>query len=261
VKIKPEYTFKRGRKEQITVTYLDIGIEQLKQSGMLQVYRNEHNKQIHHFSQEGKTMAWIPAQKLNSYLSAIETQEFVPQQVEEFIKYGFDKISATVSKKGMITYNNHRYYVAVGAEKFSRHQSTKVYISELDDKLLIFDHKHDGVFLAEALAQKAPQKPKRSSQPKLPANEVEQIAEFLQNKGMLVDPVALIDKYRNGLTLAVATDIYDNNKSRYENYALKLDQSKQRLGLALFNAFLIDCQRYQRRTHVAPYAAPAEQQK
>jgi hypothetical protein len=247
VKIKPEYTFKRGRKEQITVTYLDIGIEQLKQSGMLQLYRNEHNKQIHHFSQEGKTMAWIPAQKLHSYLSAIETIEFMPQQVEDFIKYGFDKISATVSSKGMITYNNQRYYVAVGAEKFSRIQSTKVNISKVDDKLL--------------LAQKAPQKPKRSSQPKLPANEVEQIAEFLQNKGMLVDPVALIDRYRNGLTLAVATDIYDNNKSRYVNYALKLDQSKQRLGLALFNAFLIDCQRYQRRTHVAPYAAPAEQQK
>jgi hypothetical protein len=81
VKIKPEYTFKRGRKEQITVTYLDIGIEQLKQSGMLEVYRNEHNKQIHHFSQEGKTMAWIPAEKLNSYLSAIETIEFLPPQV------------------------------------------------------------------------------------------------------------------------------------------------------------------------------------
>ncbi len=261
VKIKPEYTFKRGRKEQITVTYLDIGIEQLKQSGMLEGYRNEHNNQIHHFSQEGKTMAWIPAEMLNSYLSATETIEFMPQQVEDFIKYGFDKISATVSKKGMITYKNQRYYVAVGAEKFSRLQSTKVYISKVDDKLLIFDHKHDGIFLAEALAQKAPQKPKKSSQPKLPANEVEQIAEFLENKGMLVERVALIDRYRNGLTLAVATDIYDSNKSRYENYVLKLDQSKQRSGVALFNAFLIDCQRYQRRPHVAPYAPSAEHQK
>jgi hypothetical protein len=261
VKIKPEYTFKRGRKEQITVTYLDIDIEQLKQSSMLELYRNEHNKQIHHFSQEGKTMPWIPAEKLHSYLSAIETIEFMPPQVEDFIKYGFDKISATVSPKGKITYNHHRYYVAVGVEKFSRHQSTKVYISEVNDKLLIFEHKHDGVFLAEALPLKAPQKPKKSSQPKLPANEVEQIAEFLQNKGMLVDPVALIDRYRNGLTLTVAKDIFDSNKSRYEKYALKLNQSKQRLGLALFNAFLIDCQRYQRRTHVAPYASSGEQHK
>ena len=261
VKINPEYTFKRGRKEQITVTYLDIGIDELNQSGIIELYRNEHNNQIHHFSQEGQTMAWIPAQKLNSYLSAIETIEFMPQQVEEFIKYGFDKTPATVSKKGIITYHNQRYYVAVGAEKFSRHRSTKVYISEVDGKLLIFDHNHDGVFLAEALAQKAPQKPKRSSEPKLPANEVEQIAEFLKNKGMLVDRPALIDRYHNGVSLAVATEIYDNNKSRYENFALKLDQSKQRSGVALFNAFLVDCQRYQRSTYVAPYAPSGEHQK
>ena len=261
VKINPEYTYKRGRKEQITVTYLDIGIDELKNSGMIEVYRKEHNRQVHHFSQEGKTMAWIPAQKLNSYLSGIETIEFMNKQIESFIRYGFDKISAKVSKNGTITYNNQKYYVAVGAEKFSRHQSTKVHISEVNDKLLIFDHKNDGVFLAEALAQKAPNKQKTPSAPKLPANEVEQIAEFLENNAMTVDKLALIDRYRNGLTLAVAKTIYDDNKSRYQNYAAKLNQSKQRSGVALFNAFLIDCQRYQRRTHPAPYAPSKEDQK
>ena len=258
VKINPEYTFKRGRKEQITVTYLDIGIDELIKSGMIEVYRKEHNNQLHHFSQEGKTMAWIPAEKLNSYLSGIETIEFMHKQVEEFIKYGFDKIPATVSKKGTITYNNQKYYVAVGAEKFSRHQSTKAHISEVNDKLLIFEQKDDGVFLGEALAQKAPEKPKTI---KLPPNEVEQISEFLENNGMLVDRPALIDRYRNGLSLAVAKDIYDANKSRYEKYALKLDQSKKRAGVALFNAFLIDSQRYQRSTHVAPYAPSGEHPK
>jgi hypothetical protein len=261
VKINPEYTFKRGRKEQITVTYLDIGIDELNQSAMIEVYRKEHNNQIHHFSHEGKTMAWIPAEKLNSYLSGIETIEFMPKQVEDFIKYGFDKIPATVSKKATITYNKQRYYVAVGAEKFSRHQSTKVHVSEVNDKLLIFEQKDDGVFLAEALAQKAPDKPKTSSGPRLPPNEVEQISEFLENNGMLVDRVALIDKHRNGLTLEIAKDIYDGNKTRYQNYALKLDQSKQRSGIALFNAFLIDCQRYQRSTHIAPYAPSGEYQR
>ena len=31
--------------------------------------------------------------------------------------------------------------------------------------------------------------------------------------------------------------------------------------VALFNAFLIDCQRYQRKTHLAPYAPSGEHQK
>ncbi len=159
-----------------------------------------------------------------------------------------------MTNKRFITYDKQRYCVAVGAEKFSKLQSTKVKISSVNDKLLIFDDKDDGVLLGEALRQKAPDKPKKKLEPKLPANEIEQIAACLENKGMVVDRLALIERHRKGLTLAFTREIYAGNSTRYENLALKLNQSKQKTGDALFNAFVIDCDRCQRKTRVAHYA-------
>jgi hypothetical protein len=261
VKTKAGYIFKNGKKEQITVTYLDIDLEQLKKSGLVEVYRKEHNMNTHYFSVEGKTTSWVPQQRLDRFLSAIRTIEFTPADVQGFMKYGFDKIAATVSTQATITYKNHKYYVALGAEKFSRHRSTKVQISDVNEKLLIFDAKNDGIFLGEALPLKATKKAKNKSEPKLPANEVEQIAQFLESTGMRVDIASLIESCRQGLTLAIAKSICERNKARYDNYCLKLKHSKQKSAIALFNAFIIDYQRHQPKTQVAPYAALGEHKK
>ncbi len=254
VKLKPGYTYKNRRKEPITVTCLDISIEQLRESNILEEYRQERNNRKHYFAQEGKTIAWEPAKKLEAFLQDCQTIEFTPEHVQDLIRYGFEKKPATVTKKRFITHDKQRYYVAVGAENFSQRKSTKDKISDVNDKLLIFDDKDDGVLLGEALCQKAPDKPKYKPGPKLPVNEIEQITAFLKNKGMVVDRLALIERRRKGLTPAITKDIYASNKTRYENLALKLNQSKQKSGTALFNAFVIDCDRCQRKTHVAPYA-------
>ena len=120
----------------------------------------------------------------------------------------------------------------------------------------------EGVGLAGTCFDTAvPQFGQKSMSSRIGSLHVEQIIEFLENNGMLIDRPALIDCHRNGLSLPVAKDIYEDNKTRYENYTSKLDQSKQRSGVALFNAFLIDCQRHQRRTHFAPYAPSGEHQK
>ena len=109
VKTAPGHTFNHGKKEKITVTYLDISLHDLKNSPVLKEYRHEHNSTKHYFSENGKTIAWVPAQKLDSFLSTqIDTLVFSSDQVKEYMKYGFRKIKATVSKNKIIRHDNCR---------------------------------------------------------------------------------------------------------------------------------------------------------
>jgi len=257
VKTEPGFLFKNRKMTKITVTYLDVGIEQLRDSGLIEVYRREHNEQRHRFSEAGRTTSWIPKQKFEKYLSAEKTIRFDPAHVQGFMKYGFDKKKATVTKDRTITYNNQKYYVALGAEKFSRQHGTEVYISDVNGKLLIFEHKDDGILIGEALCQRSSKQPKFKASlalKRLQLNELEQIAAFLEAKGMVVDTASLIAKHRQGLTLAMAKQIYQSNQARYDAYGVKLKHAPEKLAVALFNAFLIDYDRQKRRDHVAPYA-------
>lgn len=247
VKTEPGYIFKNGKKFKITVTCLDIDLEELKGSGMIEAYRIQHNDLKHSFSVDGKTMSWIPAQKLEKYLKAAQTIWFSPEDVNDLIKYGFEKIKATVSADRTLTFRKQKYVVVEGAEKFSRHQSTKVCVSHVDDKLLIFEQKKDGVFLGEAICQKPFEKPDRSRLPNLKENEVELICHFLEENGMVVDRGSLIERHRQGLSLAMAKTIYERNKARYESYLRKLRQPPRITGCALFNAFILDCTKHQRK--------------
>ena len=251
-KTQPGHLYRNGKKEMITVTYLDIDLEQLRKSGLLESYRRSHNEQKHYFSVDGKISAWVPAEKFNADLSKNERLTFVAQDVRHFMKYGFDKIKATVSKKGTITFNNQTYHVAVGMENFSRHKSTKVYISNLSDKLFIFEYKQDGILLGEALCRKPYDKP--AKQPVHEANEVELITADLEQQKMVVDTVLLIKIHHQGLTRDVARSIYTHNKERYKSYAIKLRQPEKITGKALFNAFVLDCQRQLAKNPIIDYA-------
>jgi hypothetical protein len=261
VKTQPGYIFKNQKKRKITVTYLDVTINELKDAKMLEAYRTEHNEEGHNFSEGGQTTRWVPKEKMHAFLSEHKTFNFDPTYVEGFMKYGFDKIKASVSKRRIITYNKQKYYVAVGAEKFSRQRSCDVYISDLGSKLLIFEYKDDGILIGEALCQKPYEKPRfveEKMASAVAANEVERIAEFLKSKAMAVNTVDLIARHRKGLTLALAKQLYESNKGRYDSYAIKLQHSAGKVAVAVFNAFLSDCERYQRNEHVAPYATKGE---
>lgn len=107
-----------------------------------------------HFSKNGKMSAWVPSRKLDDFLSKqVATLTFSPDQVQAYMKYGFRKMKATVSKNKIIRYDNQDYYVTVGAELFRSHRSIPVKISRYNDKLFIFEHVDDGVLLGEALAR------------------------------------------------------------------------------------------------------------
>lgn len=258
VKTEPGFLFKNGKKRKITVTYLDVGIEQLRDSGLIEVYRREHNEQQHRFSIEGKTAGWVPKERLDQYVSSEKTIVFDPADVEGFMKYGFDKKKATVSKERTITHHNQTYYVASGAEKFSRQHSTKVYVSDVNGKLFIFEYRNDGILLGEALCQGPSKKPQFKADQalkRLQVNEVEQIGAFLEARAMAVNMATLIARHRQGLTLAVAKQIYQKNQARYDTYSVRLKHTPDKLAAALFNAFLMDYDRGNRQDHVAPYAA------
>lgn len=252
VKIEPGYLFKNGKKSKITVTHLNISLRELRQSGMIEAYRREHNDSKHFFSVDGTTQSWVPAQKLEAYLAAAPTMSFSPEDVKKLIPYGFEKLKATVSVKGLITFRNRKYVVVVGAEKFSRGQSTNVYVSHVDDKLLIFEHKKDGVLLGEAIGQQSYEKPAGSDVAKLKENEVELICRFLTENNMVVDRLWLIEKHRRGLSLAMAKTVYERNQQRYEGYLRKLNQPVEITGAALFNAFMLDCEKHQRKAVYQP---------
>ena len=204
-----------------------------------------------------RTRRWVPKEKMHSFLSNQKTFNFDPAYVQGFMKYGFDKIKASVSSKRIISHKKQKYYVAVGAEKFSRQRSTDVYISNLGSKLLIFEYKDDGILIGEALCQQPYEKPRfveKKMTTAIAENEVELIADFLKSRKMAVNTVDLIARHRKGLTLAMAKQLYESNKARYDTYAIKLQHCLSKVAVAVFNAFLSDCDRYQRDKHVAPYA-------
>ena len=247
VKTEAGFCFKGNKKQPIVVTCLDITLEQLRGSRMLELYRREHNDSVHRFSEAGQTQRWCPSQKLNAYLADQQPIEFDPDHIDDFIRYGFDKRKATVSTQKTITYNKQKYTVVVGAEKFSSYKSTPVAVSSCNNKLYIFEPQKDGLFLGEALCQQPSQKPKsvvEKSEKRLKQNQIEQIAAYLENQQMSVDINSLICCYQSGLTSNIAKAVFENNTKRYDQLVAKLQQP-DRAGFVRFNAFVIDYKRYQ----------------
>jgi len=257
IRTEPGHIFKKGKKEKITVTLLDINLEQLRGSGLFESYRRNHNDEKHWFSADGEMSRWAPSEKFDAQLCDAQFFTFRPEDVKDFMKYGFDKTKATVSAKGTVTFKKRTYHVVVGAEKFSRHKSTKVFVSDLSDKLFIFEHKQDGVLLGEALCRKPFAKP-AGRPPKLGANDVELLIDWLESKKMEINRPALIEIFSQGLTLDAAKSIHGQNRVRYEAYSKKLRQPEKMTGRALFNAFVLDCQRHLSGKHVVTYASCRE---
>jgi hypothetical protein len=259
VKTEPGYSFAHGKKDKITVTFLDINLADLKNSELIETYRHEHNSTKHYFSENGRVCSWIPEQRLSDFFRAVpEALSFSPEQVKEYIKYGFKKTAATVSKKKKIRFDNQDYYVTVGMNLFSSHKSTPVQISRYNDKLFVFEPTANGILLGEALAQKPFEKPVKQSDCEPEPSELELMTSFLEQHGLTVGRPELIEYYHNGLTLVMTKKVFQLNQNRYSAYMKKIRQPEKRKGEALFNAFLLDCQNHLRRIHIAPYAASEE---
>jgi hypothetical protein len=255
VKTVPGYVFTRGKREQITVTLLDISRHELRTSSLIQGYCHEHNATKHYFSENGKISTWVPEQKLAHFFQTEKnTLTFAPQQVRQYIKYGLRKTPATVSTKKTIRCDNRIYHVTVGADAFSNHKSTPVKISRYHDKLFIFEPTDNGILLGEAMPMIPPEHPVKSPVIDIEKGELEQIISFLEHHDMTVDRPVLIETYNKGLSLEKAKNIFNHNHNRYMAYQKKMKQPDHVIGMAVFNAFILDCQAHHRKMPVAPYA-------
>ncbi len=256
VKTVPGVILSHGKMEKITVTLLDISLQDLQNSPLIKEYCHEHNSSKHYFNENGKTSAWVPDQKFSNFLSKqTETLTFSPDQVQAYMKYGFRKIKATVSKTKNIRHDNLDYYVTTGADLFSSHKSTPVKISCHNDKLFIFEQGDDGVLLGEALARRPFDKPYKPAVAQVEPDELDIIIDFLEQHSMSVERPALIEAYHKGICLAQAKQIFHHNQARYTTYMKQMRQPEKIKGMALFNAFILDCQKYLRRSHVPTYAS------
>ena len=254
VKTVPGYIFNQGKKEKITVTLLDITLQKLRDSPLIEQYRTEQNTNKHYFSENAQVHKWIPVQKLDTFLSnQADLLTFTPDQVHEYMKYGFKKIKATVSNKRTIRHDNQDYYMTCGAEQFSRHKSTPVQISRYKDKLFVFENKEDGILLGEALARQPFEKPPEPEAKILP-DELDLIITFLEEHDMVVHRPTLIELYHKGLTLARAKQVFDHNLPKYSVYNKKIRLPEAEKGAALFRAFVLDCKRSIDLKYVATYA-------
>ena len=85
IKTVPGYLFRRGRKDKITVTFLDISLHELRASSLIQAYRHEHNTTKHYFSENGTITTWVPEQKFEQFLQTQKnTLVFELQQVRSY---------------------------------------------------------------------------------------------------------------------------------------------------------------------------------
>jgi hypothetical protein len=247
VAIKPGYLFTGRKKVKIKVTYIDINIDELRDSDMLKAYLKSHNETNHKFSHQGTTQAWIPQQKLQHYIEKENTFKFESEAVEKIMPYGFKKTKAKVLKDRTITYNNCHYCVTEGKSQFSTHRSTAVKISLYQNKLFIFEDKADGLLIAKAI-KKGPSHTPKSVQQKTQmhhqAHQFDIIKNFLQSKQMIVTDPPLEKQMAKGLTLQIAQQIYDKYHQRYDKYVKKINHPDEVCKGALFNAFIMDCERH-----------------
>ena len=135
-----------------------------------------------------------------------------------------------------------------GRSNFSSHRSTPVKIAHSQKILFIFEDKADGVLIAKA-SEKGPsytpthvlQKTQMHHQ----AHQFDLIKAFLQSKEMMVSPI-LEKQIANGLTLEMAQQIVEKHNDRYEQYVKKINHTDETRKVALFNAFIFDCERHWR---------------
>lgn len=217
--------------KNVTVTRLNISLDDLNASGMTEAYMHRHNSLRHRFSEDGVTRTWIPDERWNDHLAASQTFKFKQEDIDLCRRYGYEKAKATISKEGSITYLKRKFFVE-DKSLWSRSSSTPVKVSLIDDKLAIFKDSDDGWFLGEAKAPQAPVKPQSiidKEQDKVEKihieNEFYSIAKLLQAAGMIVD-IGKEDKggklhqmQANGLTIDVTQQLLDADRAAYERYA------------------------------------------
>jgi len=240
-----------GRIEKNTISRMDMTIEEFRETGILEEYRTEHNHRPGKFSVAGERREWRPAERMAEYLDSVDTFTLTDEDVESFIRYGYEKKKATVQKSGRITFQKQEWKVVDG--DFSRTSSTPVKVSEVNGKLVLFEPKPDGVAIGEAMPVGKYDKPKfveKRQKARIKENEYELVRSFLETAGMVVNEERLLGMYNEGLNLSEAMRMVKENEHRYNN-----PRFGEKGGFIAFNLFISDWLSRKAGATVKPYAA------
>ena len=164
----------------ITVTHLDITLEELNASGVIQEYQRQHNNLAHKPTvngkqttwmldsagepmrdNDGKKIKWIPEPIWQRHLADNETFTFDEADLEANRIYGYSKHKGTITKQGYVQYQSEKYFVS-DRSLYSRTGGTEIQYSIIGGgKIALFNAQQDGVYLGEAIALQAPVKPQK----------------------------------------------------------------------------------------------------
>lgn len=243
-----------GSFKTVTVTQLQISLDELNDSSLIADYMHKHNAQKHRFTDNGIQKTWIPDEKWEQALKTHDSFYWKPEHIELCRIYGHTKTVATISKDGLIQYQKQKYSVADKA-LWSSSSSTKIKISFVDGKLAIFKNSDDGVLLGMALPLQAPVYSEKAAEHK--AAKVAKlndergyvaIAGALLDVGMVVNDSRLGKFVKDGLTFEATLYLLDQHQAKYA----------KRPGLFSFNQFISDAESYlaaHKPQKFVPYAA------
>jgi hypothetical protein len=253
------------RYKEITVTDLNITIEELRESGLIQAYIRQHNEKAHQFTAEGRQQRWIPEVQWQKYLKKYDRfaqfteADFEQNRIQGYTK-SFKPSIAAGSNFGQFTYQGQRYKIEAGIEdKFSRTNPTKVAASDIGNGVIaLFQDTEDGVLIGKAYALQG----SKVSQKHLDKREekvikIKQDGAFAAIKKQLeecsvkIDEVGISKMISEGLTVELTTEMLaENNAIRYNTgmsaemklrifsgafNAKKNAESKAKMGLSVIN--------------------------
>ena len=259
--------FSGNHLKTVTVTRLNISLDELNASGITEQYMAHHNSNKHRFQEDGMQRTWVPDDRWNAYLTANSTFNFTAEDAELCRCYGYTKAKATISKEGTITYLKKRYSVA-DKSLWSHHSATPIKISLIDDHLAIFRDSDEGIYLGDALALVAPVKSEKLiAHEKAKVHKIHSDNEFilivkeLESYGMIVDKGKegkggkLQQMLDDGLTLSIITQLLEEDGDKYRRNAGSF---------AGFNMFASRVKRYlaiNKPVHLVPYAGAPDDEK
>lgn len=245
--------FFSGKIEKTVMTHLNITLEELKASGIMEKYREKHNSTSHIFTDDGYRSRRCPKEKLEQYLAESETVGISENDISAMNVYGFQRDLISSPKSRNFVYHGRQYFIFREVSNFYKLKNfDKVRVSADGDQLHIFEDKDDGIFILTAFATQAPVKTEHTENVAEPdvrqkkRNQHDLIIALSETKGMVVSKNRLFQEFRNGLTLEIAMELVQEHDDKYRKYYGEK-------GFIAFNLFLADFLNH-RKPEVKPCA-------
>ncbi|KJU82515.1 transposase/integrase [Candidatus Magnetobacterium bavaricum] len=222
--------------EDVTITRINISIDELNASSVLRKYQIIHNVTYHRCTFENTFLKIQPAKVINNYIKSNITFNISKEDIDEMHRYSYQKEKVSIIK-GRIQYKNMRYFVTDIMFKDMKARATAV-----NDKLLLFEDKDDGLYICDALPLKEytnTDKVKQKIDNKIKKNETELIIDLFIEYSFTYNTEKLLHLMNEGLTYNIAKDILSKNQIRYLAY---------NKGFIKFNLFITDFITYMKNT-------------